>query len=286
MVAGGSVGAGARRQQDLWHIDLEDRLSGRPVAVRARALVSAAGPWVMSVGATIEGVATSRKLRMVRGSHIVVPRQWPQEHGYFLQTTDGRLMETFPYEGNFTFIGTTDEPWDEAVGVYGQILQAGTVEKDAELAIVETLVEAGRRDEARKHVDELLRGKWYVDDPDFSASLASALIELGDVPAARPLVEGALALNPEHPRALGSAAQLAVKENRVDQAAELLQRSVAADPTAHSISKTDASKLGEAQWSTFASRSPARRVRCSVTRFASPWWVTTTPFGRPVDPDV
>jgi glycerol-3-phosphate dehydrogenase len=106
--------AGARRQQDLWQIDLEDRLSGRPVAVRARALVNAAGPWVMSVGATIEGVATSRKLRMVRGSHIVVPRRWPQEHGYFLQTTDGRLMEAFPYEGDFTFIGTTDEPWDEA----------------------------------------------------------------------------------------------------------------------------------------------------------------------------
>jgi glycerol-3-phosphate dehydrogenase len=105
---------GARRQQDVWHIELENRLSGRPVAVRARSLVNAAGPWVISVGRAIEGVAINRKLRMVRGSHIVVPRRWPQEHGYFLQTTDGRLMEMFPYERDFTFIGTTDEPWNEA----------------------------------------------------------------------------------------------------------------------------------------------------------------------------
>ena len=51
---------------------------------------------------------------MVRGSHIVVPRQWQGEHGYFLQTRDGRLMEAFPYEGDFTSIGTTDEPWEDA----------------------------------------------------------------------------------------------------------------------------------------------------------------------------
>jgi glycerol-3-phosphate dehydrogenase len=51
---------------------------------------------------------------MVRGSHIVVPRQWEGEHGYFLQTRDGRLMEAFPYEREFTSIGTTDEPWEDA----------------------------------------------------------------------------------------------------------------------------------------------------------------------------
>jgi glycerol-3-phosphate dehydrogenase len=104
----------ARRDQGLWQIELEDCSSRRAVTVRARALVNAAGPWVIAVGETIHGVATNRKLRMVRGSHIVVPRRWPEEHGYFLQTTDGRLMEMFPYERGFTFIGTTDEPWDDA----------------------------------------------------------------------------------------------------------------------------------------------------------------------------
>jgi glycerol-3-phosphate dehydrogenase len=49
----------------------------------------------------------------VKGSHIVVPRQWEGDHGYFLQTRDGRTMEAFPFEDDFTSIGTTDEPWEE-----------------------------------------------------------------------------------------------------------------------------------------------------------------------------
>ena len=67
-------------------------------------------------GGAHAGTTISRKLRMVRGSHLVVPRQWKGEHGYFLQTRDGRLMEAFPYEDDFTLIGTTDEPWDDAAG--------------------------------------------------------------------------------------------------------------------------------------------------------------------------
>ena len=104
----------ARREQGLWHIALENGAARVPITIRARALANAAGPWVIAVAKSIEGVVTDRTLRMVRGSHIVVPRRWREEHGYFLQTTDGRLMEAFPYEGDFTCIGTTDEPWDEA----------------------------------------------------------------------------------------------------------------------------------------------------------------------------
>jgi glycerol-3-phosphate dehydrogenase len=104
----------ARRDGPMWAIELEDVASGAREEIRARALVNAAGPWVIAVGETIEGVATARRLRMVRGSHIVVPRQWEGEHGYFLQTRDNRTMEAFPYEGDFTSIGTTDEPWTEA----------------------------------------------------------------------------------------------------------------------------------------------------------------------------
>lgn len=105
---------GARRDGDLWRIELENLPSGQIVELAARALVNAAGPWVVDVARTIAGVSISRRLRMVRGSHIVVPRQWDGDHGYFLQTRDGRLMEAFPYEDDFTSIGTTDEPWDDA----------------------------------------------------------------------------------------------------------------------------------------------------------------------------
>jgi glycerol-3-phosphate dehydrogenase len=106
--------AGAQRQAGHWQIQLLNMLTKQTIELRCKVLVNAAGPWVISVGETIQGVATGRRLRMVRGSHIVVPRQWEGEHGYFLQTRDNRTMEAFPYESDFTSIGTTDEPWTEA----------------------------------------------------------------------------------------------------------------------------------------------------------------------------
>src|SRR5262245_4229945 len=103
----------ARRDGETWVIELENMLTGERVALRARALVNAAGPWVIAAGAAIDGVAANRRLRLVKGSHIVVPRQWDGDHGYYLQTQDGRTMEAFPFEDDFTSIGTTDEPWEE-----------------------------------------------------------------------------------------------------------------------------------------------------------------------------
>ena len=103
----------AERQNDLWHITLERISDGSRLSISSRALVNAAGPWVVDVSARMK-IPVGRKLRLVRGSHIVVPRQWEGDHGYFLQTQDGRLMEAFPYERDFTSIGTTDEPWEEA----------------------------------------------------------------------------------------------------------------------------------------------------------------------------
>src|SRR5262249_6405644 len=92
----------ARRDGGAWEIRLENAISGEALSLRARALVKAAGPWVLAAGAAIEGGAGSRRLRLVKGSHIVVPRQWVGDHGYFLQTRDGRTMEAFPFEDDFT----------------------------------------------------------------------------------------------------------------------------------------------------------------------------------------
>ena len=103
----------AERVGENWRIKLENRRTSQVFFVLARALVNAAGPWVLKVAKTVSGASTSKRLRMVRGSHIVVPRQWEGDQGYFLQTTDGRLMEAFPYESDFTSVGTTDEPWDD-----------------------------------------------------------------------------------------------------------------------------------------------------------------------------
>ncbi len=104
----------AERDGILWRCRLKNMETGGQMQVSARAIANAAGPWVMQAADRIGDFQTTRKLRLVKGSHIVVRRQWPEEHGYFLQTADGRLMEAFPYEEDFTSIGTTDEPWEQS----------------------------------------------------------------------------------------------------------------------------------------------------------------------------
>jgi tetratricopeptide (TPR) repeat protein len=120
------------------------------------------------------------------------------------------------------------ERWDEAAEVYRAILRANPGEKDAELALIETLNASGQRDQARLQAGQLMRAP-HTGDPDFSASLAGELIELGDFPGARSLVETTLAASPDHPRALAYAGQLALREGRIDQAIDYLRRSLASE---------------------------------------------------------
>jgi glycerol-3-phosphate dehydrogenase len=78
--------------------------------VRARALVNAAGPWVQAVANSVDGGIARRRepLRLVKGSHIVVPRIRGAEDAYLCQSPDGRAVFAIPFEESFTLIGTTD----------------------------------------------------------------------------------------------------------------------------------------------------------------------------------
>ena len=96
----------ARRAGDYWQITLER--DGVPEQVTARALVNAAGPWVADVVQGVIGQNSRETVRLVRGSHIVVPRIADHDKAYFLQGSDGRIIFAIPYETDFTLIGTTD----------------------------------------------------------------------------------------------------------------------------------------------------------------------------------
>ncbi|MEO8651752.1 MAG: glycerol-3-phosphate dehydrogenase [Hyphomicrobiaceae bacterium] len=105
----------------LWHLTIHTtgQTAGQDREVRARALVNAAGPWVDAVGATIDaaiGVRPERHLRLVKGSHIVVPRIAGANDAYLMQNADGRIVFALPYEERFTLIGTTDIPYDGEPG--------------------------------------------------------------------------------------------------------------------------------------------------------------------------
>jgi glycerol-3-phosphate dehydrogenase len=73
----------------------------------ARAVVNAAGPSVLELLHRAHQ-PQQRKLRLVRGSHIVVPRLFDHAFAYFFQLADGRIFFAIPYEHKFTLIGTTD----------------------------------------------------------------------------------------------------------------------------------------------------------------------------------
>ncbi len=101
----------ARREQGVWRAVLQHQ-DDRLETVLARALVNAAGPWVEQVGRLLGANRPGRSIKLVKGSHIVVPRLYEGDHAYTLQGSDGRVIFTIPYEGRFTLVGTTDLPVD------------------------------------------------------------------------------------------------------------------------------------------------------------------------------
>lgn len=103
--------AAARREGDVWAVTLEDTLSGAREEARARLLVNAAGPWVDHVLAGALGRSGVHNVRLVQGSHIVVPKKFDDPRAYFFQNKDGRIIFAIPYEEDFTLIGTTDQDY-------------------------------------------------------------------------------------------------------------------------------------------------------------------------------
>ena len=84
---------------------------GGASTVKARALVNSAGPWVEDVVGRVAGRNSSYRVRLVKGSHIVVPKFWDGPQAYLFQNDDKRVIFVNPYEGNLCLIGTTDIPY-------------------------------------------------------------------------------------------------------------------------------------------------------------------------------
>jgi glycerol-3-phosphate dehydrogenase len=97
----------ARRRGAAWRAELS---SGE--AVEARAVVNAAGPWVKEVLNHNLAQPTRDAVRLVKGSHIVLPRLYEGDHAFILQNDDRRVVFMIPFEERFTLVGTTDVDYD------------------------------------------------------------------------------------------------------------------------------------------------------------------------------
>jgi glycerol-3-phosphate dehydrogenase len=98
----------ARRSGGHWQIELRDALSGRNETVAARALVNAGGAFVATLAAERIAARAVPRVRLVKGSHIVVRRLFDHDKAYLFQNSDRRVVFAIPYERDFTLIGTTD----------------------------------------------------------------------------------------------------------------------------------------------------------------------------------
>nr|WP_321984175.1 glycerol-3-phosphate dehydrogenase [uncultured Lichenicoccus sp.] len=98
--------------QGVWNVTLRDEASGMVSIVRARALINAAGPWVDAVARSVTRTNERSPVRLVQGSHIVVPRLYDHDGCYIFQNEDKRIFFVIPYEQDFTLIGTTDRDYD------------------------------------------------------------------------------------------------------------------------------------------------------------------------------
>jgi len=99
----------AQRRADDWCVRLTPTAGGAgPETVYARAVVNAAGPWVADFLRERTAVSTRRTVRLIKGSHIIVPQLFRHRFAYIFQNVDRRIVFAIPYERDFTLIGTTD----------------------------------------------------------------------------------------------------------------------------------------------------------------------------------
>jgi glycerol-3-phosphate dehydrogenase len=101
-----------RQRDGRWQVTVEDAVTGARTTIFARVLVNAAGPWVHEFLAGTIGVNARANVRLVQGSHIVVPKLYDHDRAYILQNADGRIVFTIPYQDDYTLIGTTDRDYD------------------------------------------------------------------------------------------------------------------------------------------------------------------------------
>ncbi|MCH9672577.1 MAG: glycerol-3-phosphate dehydrogenase [Gammaproteobacteria bacterium] len=101
----------AERHDDRWLIQLKDLTTDTIRSVKAKVIVNAAGPWVDNVLGAMSTSNSQNNVRLVQGSHIVVPKLHQHDRAYMFQNPDRRVIFAIPYEEDFTLIGTTDQDY-------------------------------------------------------------------------------------------------------------------------------------------------------------------------------
>jgi len=92
-----------RANKKLWEITLKDNQK-----IYSKVIVNASGPWINNVIKNVLNNNFKKKIRLVKGSHIITKKLYDQEVAFTLQNFDRRIIFVIPYKNEFSLIGTTE----------------------------------------------------------------------------------------------------------------------------------------------------------------------------------
>ena len=98
----------AQPKNGLWNLVLKDNSTQKLINIKSKILINATGPWLPEFISKISELEKPTLVSLVRGSHIIVPKQFEHDFSYIFQNDDKRIVFAIPYEQKFTLIGTTD----------------------------------------------------------------------------------------------------------------------------------------------------------------------------------
>ncbi|QXR10003.1 glycerol-3-phosphate dehydrogenase [Acinetobacter junii] len=99
----------AQRVEGYWVVELENAQGS--FRIKAKALVNAAGPWVAQFIKQDLELKSPYGIRLIQGSHIVVPKLYEGDKAFIMQNDDRRIVFAIPYLDQYTMIGTTDREY-------------------------------------------------------------------------------------------------------------------------------------------------------------------------------
>ncbi|HRE32428.1 MAG TPA: glycerol-3-phosphate dehydrogenase, partial [Candidatus Berkiella sp.] len=108
MVANYTRCISAVRLNDHWQLQLQNQFNQQIYTIECKALINAGGPFAEEVLHSVIKQQSPSRLKLVKGSHIIVPKLHSGDQAYVLQHKDGRVIFVIPYLKQFTLIGTTE----------------------------------------------------------------------------------------------------------------------------------------------------------------------------------
>lgn len=100
----------AKRVENVWLISIRTP-SNEIIQFKSKVLINATGPWVADFLNNKTHTTSHARIKLVKGSHIIVNQLYEGKHAYILQNPDNRIVFAIPYLNRYTLIGTTDVPY-------------------------------------------------------------------------------------------------------------------------------------------------------------------------------